>query len=156
MSKMEQYKADLISILRVVVCQDGTAILANADWNRIWDFAKRNHLEAVVYTAAPKEWKLSFENEYFKMVVRTVRQTHLLEQIEQALSNASIHYGLQMGSLLKLDYPEVHLRFMSDMDLYIRPEDRAAIRIAMESIGGMFTGRESGDQQLSISVDYNL
>lgn len=151
MSKIEQYKSDLISILKVVVCRDGTAIPANADWNKIWDFAKRNHLEAIVYTAAPKECKLLFENEYFKMVVRTVRQTHLLEQIEQALSNASIHYGLQKGSILKLDYPDPCFRFMSDIDLYIRPEDRASIRTAMESIGGVFSGTESGDKQFRFS-----
>lgn len=144
---MEQYKKDFISILRAVVCQDGTNIPADADWDNIWSLANKNHLEAVVYAAAPEEWKPMFASTYYSMVARTVRQEHFLEQMEYALSSAGVHYGLQKGSILKYDYPNPCLRFMSDMDLYIKPEDRPTIRTLMKTIGGVFSGTESGDEQ---------
>lgn len=156
---MELFKQDFISILKAVVCQDGTEIPENADWDKIWMFARNNHLETAVYMAAPDEKKTQFKNVYLNMVARTVRQGHLLEEIESILNAESIHYGFQKGSILKHDYPELAFRFMSDMDFYIRPEDRTAIRTAMESIGGVFRGKESGDEQFlfenSLGVEFH-
>ena len=153
---MEQYKQDAISILRAVVCGDGTAVPDNANWDKIWKFAQQNHLEAIVFTAAPESQKEKFRNTYLKMVARTVRQEHLLKEIEGVLTERGIHYGLQKGSVLKFDYKDLALRFMSDMDLYIRTEDRTAIRAAMESIGGVFRGSESGDQQFLFEYDLGV
>lgn len=156
---MEQFKQDFISILRAVVCRDGTRISKNVDWNKIWKFARYNHLETVAYMAAPDEQKAQFKNIYLNMVARTVRQEHLLEEIESVLTAENIHYGLQKGSILKYDYPELTFRFMSDMDIYIRPDDRIAIRTVMESIGGVFRGKESGDEQFlfekSLGVEFH-
>ena len=144
---MEQYQSNIISILRAVVCRDGTTVPSDADWEKIWNFALRNHLEAAVYCAAPEEQKQKYQITYYNLLARTVRQEALLEQIEKKLSACEISYGLQKGSLLKYDYPDACLRFMSDMDFYIDPEERKAIRAAMESIGAVFTGTESGDEQ---------
>ena len=144
---MERFKQDFLSILRSVVCRDGTEIPENANWDKIWKLARYNHLETVAYMAAPDEQKARLKNIYLNMVARTVCQGHLLEEIESVLTAENIHYGLQKGSILKHDYPELAFRFMSDMDIYIRPEDRTAIRTAMESIGGVLLGKESGDEQ---------
>lgn len=156
---MEPFKQDFISILKAVVCQDGTEIPENADWDKIWMFARNNHLETAAYMAAPDAQKTRFKDVYLKMAARTVRQEHLLEEIESILNAESIHYGLQKGSILKHDYPELTFRFMSDIDIYIRTEDRTKIRSAMEKIGGVFRGTESGDEQFlfekSLGVEFH-
>lgn len=153
---MEQYKQDVISILKAVVSCDGTVIPENANWDKIWKFAQHNHLETIVYTAAPESKKEEFYNTYLKMVARTVRQEYLLKEIEDVLTERGIHYGLQKGSILKVAYSDLAFRFMSDMDIYIRPEDRTAIQAAMESIGGIFRGTESGDQQFLFANDLGV
>lgn len=86
-------------------------------------------------------------NIFNRMVAREVRQGHCLGQIEKALENAGIHYAPLKGAVLKKDYPQMHFRFMSDLDFYIKPEDRPAIREAIEGIDGKFKGTESGDEQ---------
>jgi len=39
---------------------------------------------------------------------------------------------------------------MSDLDICVRPVDRALIRDAIETVGGVFRGTESGDEQFLI------
>lgn len=133
--------------MRSVVCRDGTPVPPDADWAALWKLAKKNHLETIVYTAMPPEEGEAVKAEFFRMAGRSVRQEHLLGEIEKALSREGVPYALMKGSVLKYDYPEMHYRFMSDMDLYIRPEDRTRIRRAMESISGSLSGTESGDHQ---------
>lgn len=144
---MEQPKHDLIAILRSVVCCDGTVVPADTDWSILWELAQRNHLEAIVFNAAPAKIAAHLEDEYYRYVIRSGQQELLLEQIEHALTDAGIHYALQKGSLLKYDYPHVQFRFMTDLDICIQPENRAAIRTAMAGIGGKPSGSDSGDEQ---------
>ena len=71
----------------------------------------------------------------------------LLCDDEKALSDAGIHYAPLKGAILKNDYPQTRFRFMSDLDFYIKPEDRPTIRKIIESVGAKFKGTESGDEQ---------
>ena len=144
---MSPSKRDLIAILRSIVCCDGTPIPSDANWPALWSLAQRNHLEAIIYKAMPVDIAAPLEDDYYYYVIRSGQQELLLEQIEQALTKADIHYALQKGSLLRGDYPKVQLRFLTDMDFYIRSEDRGAIRAAMLSIGGAPKGGDSGDEQ---------
>ena len=148
---MDKDKHALIAILRSVVCQDGTPLPSDVDWPAVWALARRNHLEAIVYTAAqtfaPPGAAEPMQAVYYGMIRRSAGQSDVLERIEEALRAAGVPYALQKGSILRNDYPAPPLRFMSDLDLCIRPEDRPAIRAAMETIGGTLKGSESGDDQ---------
>ena len=144
---MEQAKHDLIAILRAMVCGDGTAVPPDADWPALWALAQRNHLETVVYKAMPEEIAAPLTGDYYDFVIRAGQQGLLLEQIGQALQKAGIPFAPQKGSILRNDYPQPQFRFMTDLDLCIRPEDRAAVRAAMAGIGGVLHGSESGDDQ---------
>ena len=64
------------------------------------------------------------------MLVRSIQQNYCLGLIEQALQDAKIHYAILKGGILKTDYPGSFSRYMADLDCYIRPEDRTAIRNA--------------------------
>lgn len=140
-------KIDLIHILRAVVCQDDTVIGSDIDWERIWKLARTNHLETVVYRAAPEDQRARMENTYLLSVARSVRQGRLLGTIESELRDHRIAFAPQKGSILRNDYPDAIYRFMSDIDIYIRPSDREKIRTALEPANGKLRGSESGDDQ---------
>lgn len=147
---MVKAERDLIHILRKVIGQP-FKLEEPIDWLSVWDLAQRHHLEALVYKVdidiIPDELQKEMSKTYAWTQSRTVLQGHYLQAIETALSNANIPYALQKGSILRNDYPNSFMRFMSDIDIYIRPEDRARIRTCMDSIGGVFKGTESGDEQ---------
>ena len=138
-------KSNLISILRATVCQNEALIPSDADWNALWQLARSNHLEAILYSVAPEALKEEKKTEYFNMLARSVRQENLLQQIERVLSENSVFYALQKGSLLKYDYPEMTMRFMSDLDFYIKTEERQKVKAIIESIGGVAAHTDSGD-----------
>ena len=119
----------------------------------MWNLARKHHLEAFIWEAASQDKAISDElKDQMDMVsnlmlMRDVQQEHCLQQIENALRKNDIPCALLKGAILKNDYPRTDLRFMSDLDFYIRVEDRAKIRRAMEDIGGELKGTESGDEQ---------
>ncbi len=135
------------------------------DWMGIWTLAIRHHLEVLIYDAVkndlalPGELREQMSGLYHRMAARSLKQAHCIEQIEASLKKAELHYAIVKGGLLRLDYPIAFSRYMSDIDFYIQPADRPAIRKAMESIGGVFRGKESGDEQFlfwdSVGVEFH-
>ena len=151
---MKKSHLQIIDILRATVCGAKKASLADADWEKLWLLARCNHLEVIVYMAAlenrvvvPTDFFKQMERKYYEITTRDARQIRCLKMIETALSNEKIPYALQKGSVLRYDYPQTNMRFMSDMDIYINPKDRSGIKNCMEQIGGVFKGTESGDDQ---------
>ena len=148
-------KYDIVRIIRSVVINQGVATdFSDVDWNSLWYDALKNHLEGIVYLAAKEHCELvpkvlfqQMQREYYKMTSRDVLQINLLERIEAKMKEAGIPYALQKGSILRYDYPDSIMRFMSDLDIYIDPHDRDRIKTAMEQIDGVFRGKESGDDQ---------
>lgn len=155
---MNSVKKDLIKIIRLAVHEkSGLSSLKDVDWTEIWKRAQRNHLEGIVYDVAktcsssvPKELLEAMQRKHYEMVARDAKQIRCLEQIEEALKGKGVPYAPQKGSILRHDYPRTNLRFMSDLDICVRPEDRALIRDAIETVGGVFRGTESGDEQFLI------
>ncbi len=145
--ELSKGKKDLIDIIRNVICRDGTEIPQDVDWEIERKLAKYNHLEAIVFHAAPEEKKDALSDDYYRCVTMGIRQECLLAEIESVLSEAYVVYAPQKGSILRNDYPEPVFRYMSDIDLYIDPADRDKIRQAVGTIGGKLSGTESGDEQ---------
>ncbi len=148
---MTECEKQFVQLLRTVI--SGEEPPENIDWAEVWNLARRHHLETMVWETAktnptvPEDIKSQMSNLFNRMMAREVRQGHCLGQIEEALTDAGIHYAPIKGAILKNDYPQTHFRFMSDLDFYIKPENRPAIRKVIESIGGKFKGTESGDEQ---------
>ena len=148
---MTTYEKQFVNLLRAVVSNE--EIPVDIDWVGVWNLARRHHLETMVWEIAkndptvPGNLKPQMHNIFNQMLSREVRQGWCLEQIKRVLEDSCIHYAPLKGAILKKDYPQPHFRFMSDLDFYIKPEDRAAIREAIKSIGGKYKGTESGDEQ---------
>lgn len=158
---MTRFEKQFVKLLKVVISEGSCSGAldcviedsGNLDWPGIWDLAKRHHLETIIYNAAkeckrlPDEIRNQMEIAANQMLVRTIRQEYCFEQIEKALKKENIRYAPLKGAILRQDFPDTVFRFMSDLDFYIDVYDRARIRTAMESIGGVFRGTESGDEQ---------
>lgn len=150
-------------LLRAVIANGEMPVIT--DWAGIMDLSRRHHLEVIVREAArnysdiPDVIRSEIESAYNLMLAHSIRRDHCLLQIEEALAGNSIQYALLKGAILKDDYPDTFYRFMSDLDFYIRTEDRAKIRKAVEKAGGEFRGKESGDDQFifrnTIGVEFH-
>ena len=148
---MTTSEKQFVQLLRSVILNETPP--DEIDWDGVWNLARKHRLETMVQEAAkndptvPESVKTQLGDVCRLMLAREVAQEWHLEQIEKALIDAGIHYAPIKGAVLKKDYPQARFRFMSDLDLYIKPEDRPAIREAIEGIGGKFKGTESGDEQ---------
>ena len=154
---MNASQKNLIRILHCVVCFNQTIVLRGIEWRKLWNLACKNHLEILVFQVArdnhlqvPAELYQQMQRKFYETTARDAKQIRCLEQIEEALNGKGIPYAPQKGSILRYDYPKTNLRFMSDLDIYVRPEDRTLIRETIEGIGGVFRGTESGDEQFLV------
>lgn len=147
---MNTSEKQFISIIRCALKKESYPLIE--DWFYIWRLACNHHLEALVYETTkddpsiPKGLKKIMEETFFSMVLREERMAFALEMLEEALTMNNIPYALMKGAVLKTDYPENYMRFMSDLDFYIRPEDRKAIKRIMEDLGGILENTDSGDE----------
>ena len=151
---MKKSHLQILKILRSAVCGAEKVSLVDIDWEKLWLLVRRNHLEVIVYAAAlanravvPADLFAQMERKYYEITARDARQIRCLKMIESVLSKEKIPYSLQKGSVLRYDYPQTNMRFMSDMDIYINPKDRSRIKSCMEQIGGVLKETESGDDQ---------
>lgn len=125
------------------------------DWPKVWALARRHHLEVLVGECAmkdrslPEELKAQIRDEMNCLIAREVFQHSCMELIKTGLSSAGVHFAILKGGILKDEYPTPYSRFMADLDFYTCAEDRKTIRNAVESIGGVFRGTESGDEQFT-------
>ena len=157
---MTTCEKQFVQLLRVAISDEEPP--CDIDWTGVWNLARRHHLETIVWETAktdptvPEDIKLKFSNVSNKMIARDIQQGWCIEQIDKALDDAGIHYAPLKGVILKNDYPQSYSRFMSDLDFYIKPEDRPAIREAIERIGGKFKGTESGDEQFLFQERFGI
>ena len=121
------------------------------DWDGMWDLACGNHLEVVLgralegYPDVPEHILSVVGDTAERMRARAVFQELFLQQIEESLKRAGIPYAVLKGTILKHDYPSVSCRFMSDLDFYIRPEDKPAVTECMHRLGGKDGSPDAGD-----------
>ena len=135
------------------------------DWNDIWNSAISNHMEGLIFEACrmvqgvPEGLLAKMKACHNQMLAKTVLQGHCIDKLEKVLSEAHIHYGIQKGGILRQDYPKLTMRFMTDIDFYIRAEDRKLIRKAMLEDGFRFRNMESGDEQYcmtdSVGIEFH-
>lgn len=138
------------------------ALPAHVDWPGVWSLACRHHLEAMIAEAAeacpdvPENIRAQMKAAVYQMIARTARQSYWLEKLETQLKAAGVPYGIMKGGVLRGDYPKAYYRFMSDIDFYIRPEDRPAIRSAVGAIGGVMKDVDSGDDSFLLGGEVGV
>lgn len=140
----------LIALLRRAVC-GGALPEGPFDWDSLLLLAKRHRVEALLQYAlngapgVPNHVRERLQNAWRHALMQDARQEYTARVIGEALAAQSIPYAPMKGLVLKEHYPSRELRCMSDLDFYIRPEDRGRIRAVMESLGAVVASTDSGD-----------
>lgn len=121
------------------------------DWESILYLAKRHRVEGLLHFAlknaeeVPDAVRERLQNEWRRALVQDARQEHDARLIGDALATQQIPFAPMKGLVLKNDYPSRELRWMSDLDFYILPEDRERIHAVMESLDAVVASTDSGD-----------
>ncbi|MBO4734228.1 MAG: nucleotidyltransferase family protein [Clostridia bacterium] len=139
-----------VSIIRAAI---GTGDVPSVfDWSAIWKLACRHRLEALISQTVkdtpgiPDDIRKAMQRSVLTAIAKETKLDYAAKQIESALSSANIPFAALKGLVLKNDYPASYMRYMSDLDYYIKPEDKTAIRRAMDGLGGKLISTDSGDE----------
>ena len=148
---LQEDQIAFLNIIRCVVCGESLQEFISFDWRSVLGLGQKNRLEPIVFAAArksdnvPPELMNSMERAYYAAIAHDVQQRNSMQRIYDAFEESGIPYAPMKGAILKADYPASHLRFMCDVDLCVRREDRETIRACMDSLGAMRTGESAGD-----------
>lgn len=126
------------------------------EWKQLHLLVRRNKLDSLFYEELKNEssvppWLLSeWEERCCAEVMLDSRQQYEIERIANRFNAAGVPFAFVKGSLLKAAYPCSHVRYMSDIDVLILPEDRARVHACMESIGAAVSGYDGSDQNFEM------
>ena len=147
---MTEVERQFISIIRASV---GTGtVLPISDWSAVWKLARKHRLEVLVAETVkddpsiPEGIKNAMRQSVLVAIARDTILNYASDQIGDALNAAGVQYAALKGGILKNDYPASHMRYMSDLDFYIMPEDRRKVKSSMEELGGRVIGTDTGDE----------
>lgn len=121
-------------------------------WRLLHGLLKANKLESLAFTvlqaepALPEKLREILQQRQLRDITLDTRQQHLIGLLRQTFQDrGGIPFALVKGAYLKQDYPQSHLRFMSDIDLIIEPESKAAAESCIKDMGGIFHGYDGND-----------
>lgn len=155
MAKLFETYEQFISMLRCSVCGEQLP-KKTYNWNGILKLGQMHRVEAILWGAlkdkdyVPEEIQKTLKFCWDREIVRDMRQDYVAEQILLAFGQKGIPFAPMKGLVLKKDYPLQHMRYMSDLDYYVKPSERRQIQICMEKLGAAVSGTDSGD------VNYEL
>ena len=120
-------------------------------WHMLRKLLRRNKLESLAFTVLQGESKLpkvlreQLNQQMLRDLVLDTRQQHLMGILRQTFAEKNIPFAMVKGAYLKQDYPQSHLRFMSDIDLIIEPERKDDAENTIRDMGGEFHGYDGND-----------
>ena len=124
----------------------------NVDWNVIYNIAVDHSLAGILYFAIEKfpeskkprgDFCAYLKQMYQEQIVADLNLTVETERILNLLSSENICCMPVKGIITKSNYPQPHLRTMTDVDILCKPEDRISIEKIM---------RENGYTQETVGV----
>lgn len=149
-NSMSAVYRQFVALLRCAVC-GGEVPAGPFDWDALLRLARRHRVEGILHLVlksaddVPDGVRESLQKAWQRALVQDARQEYAARQIRETFSVAGIPLAPMKGLVLKNDYPSRELRWMSDLDFYIRPEDRERIHAVMESLGAVIASTDSGD-----------
>ncbi len=131
-----------MKLVRYVLCGNATVSDENADFEKLFEFAKYHSIESMIYvglrdsgTIVPNSIMTKFKEIYNGAIVFDTMQDMALREISNEFENAGIDYIPLKGSLLKNYYPMPDYRKSGDIDILIKPEDEPEVMRIMEKLG---------------------
>ena len=154
---MEVQEQNFIALLSQAVQPHKAAQLREPNYPEILKLADSHAVTSLLYPALKKHLPMGdpvlaeLKRNSFSAATRESIQGKELKQIFAACQDAKIPVLPLKGCVIKALYPYPELRFMSDADLLIRPQDRDSIRTIMEGLGHRFHKVDAGDTDVYVS-----
>ena len=139
---METEYSYLLHLLGAYLREEAPAPAEHADWGKLLELARIHSVIGIVgymgrkYAICPDP---QYSAGFRRLCMSTIslfsrRHAHALDIVRQ-LEQAGIDHILMKGFVLREYYPVPELRTFTDIDLVIRPEDRAKSHQLMLSLG---------------------
>lgn len=153
---MEQQEQNLIRLLRLALTGDGQPP-EEPDNAALVALAQRHQVSNLLYMgfrALPEaqrpeaRWEQAMKQAAFLATAREAVQQQEMEVLLPALHTAGLRALPLKGYYLKRLYPRPELRFMSDIDLLIGPEQAEKVRACLEQQGFRCDRFGNGDVDL--------
>ncbi|MDR0890031.1 MAG: nucleotidyltransferase family protein [Oscillospiraceae bacterium] len=152
MTKQEQ---NVIALLRRAIGQE--AQLDAPDYVQILQIAKRHGVSNMLYYAAKSlpidaQMLQALKKITYAAAARENIQSRELQALLIAFARENVSALPLKGSCIKHLYPSADMRYMSDTDLLIRPEQARAVRSCMEALGYRVEKFDAGSTDLYTSA----
>lgn len=156
---MNRQEQNLLLLLRSAICEE-SVVLSEPDHVEILRLAQKHSVGNMLYTAVkrlPEEQQpdtlvLPLERQLaVGAVSREVIQEQELKQIFDIFEKNGIPAVPLKGAVLKYLYPSPGLRYMSDIDLLIRPEDASGVNKLVTEMGFKTEVYNNGSTDIYIS-----
>lgn len=111
------------------------------DWKRFFGLCKFHDVVNTVYFAikdcenVPENVIRKFEEYFFITVAKQADEEHILKQIEARLAKLNIDLAYLKGKVIRELYPCKEMRYSSDIDILIRPENCEKVSQVMACLG---------------------
>ncbi|MBR5445526.1 MAG: nucleotidyltransferase family protein [Clostridia bacterium] len=142
---MDTFQKEFTGLIRAAFTASPAELSSDFDLKRVVDVSRKHNIAAIVFYGAVN-CGLPLEDacmqELYQMTMRSIavsfRQTHEIEQIENAFRQEGIEYMPLKGTILKGLYPKPEMRTMGDADILIKLEQYAKVGEIVTQLGFAF------------------
>lgn len=139
---MNDFQKGILSVIKSSFSDGTVTIHENFPWDQAVDFAAAQNLDVMFWLGAekcgvniPAEYLTVLQNRAMMMIAHSVRQENEANTVFDLLEKNNIEFLPLKGAIMQYLYPETVMRFMSDIDVLIKPEQYQAIEKLMQNAG---------------------
>lgn len=139
---MNDFQRGILAVIKSGFTGKKASVAADFSWAEAVKFAKAQSLEVMLFLGAeksgvqmPAEVFSALQKRAMLMLAYAVRQDSEADRIFALLRDKNIDFLPLKGAILRHMYPETGMRFMSDIDVLIKPEQYPAVEKLMRDEG---------------------
>ena len=139
---MNDFQRGILAVIKSGFTGEKASVAADFPWAEAVKFAKAQSLEVMLFLGAeksgvhmPAEVFSALQKRAMLMLAYAVRQDSEADRIFALLRDKNIDFLPLKGAILRHMYPEIGMRFMSDIDVLIKPEQYPAVEKLMQNEG---------------------
>lgn len=139
---MDKNELALINLIATAV-NDENFVCDDYDFNKLLLLTKKHGVFLTVYnqlTTLTSDYKIlsSLKQTYGSLISQSVNQEYYQQMVFDALNNAKVCHLPLKGKRIKDLYPNEHMRFSSDLDVFIKESDKELVDKTMKELGFKF------------------
>ncbi len=129
------------------------------DSEKLLHLSRMNTVAAIVYSAinvfddVPEDLLVSLKNEFMRTVLKISKINTVLDMVAEKLDSADFPYALVKGKTIAKCYPSEELRYMSDIDILVRPDDFERAKSLFDTFCGLKPDQVDNKYEISYMLN---